>query len=101
MGEDVALSGVTRVDEWRQICATARRCPAAWAAQRRFEAVPLDSPRGKVYPQFGIFTLDSRAAGIYGRLAPRPLIDCRSQDVAVLVANDAISLHPPTAGARL
>jgi glutathionylspermidine synthase len=101
VGEDVALSGVTRADEWSQICAAVRRRPAAWAAQRRFEAVPLDSPRGRVYPQFGVFTLDSRAAGIYGRLAARPLIDCRSQDVAVLGANDSGSLPPPATGVRL
>jgi glutathionylspermidine synthase len=85
VGEDVAIAGVIRADHWRRIRRAARWHPGEWIAQRRFEVAPLDGPRGPVYPQVGVYTVDGRAAGIYGRLAARPLIDCWSQDVAVLV----------------
>jgi hypothetical protein len=37
----------------------------------------------------GVYTIDGRAAGIYGRMAPRPLIDDRAEDVAVLVEDES------------
>ncbi len=85
VGEDVAIAGVTAENEWRQIRRSVRWHRGEWAAQRRFQAVGLAGPRGPVFPQVGVFTVDGRTAGIYGRLARRPLIDCWSQDVAVLV----------------
>jgi hypothetical protein len=38
-----------------------------------------------VYPCVGVFVVDGRAAGIYGRVARRPLIDARAHDVPVLL----------------
>jgi hypothetical protein len=37
-----------------------------------------------MYPCLGVFTVDGRAAGIYGRLSPRPVIDYAAVDAAVL-----------------
>lgn len=88
VGEDVAIAGLIRMDQWKQIRRAVRRHPGEWVAQRRFEAVALRGPRGPVFPQLGVFTVEGRAAGIYGRLAPRALIDGRAQDVAVLLKND-------------
>ena len=88
VGEDVAIRGVTREDQWKQIRRSIRWHAGDWIAQRRFEAVPVDGPHGPVFPQVGVFTVDGAAAGIYGRLASRPLIDCWSQDVAVLLGDD-------------
>jgi len=88
VGEDVAIRGVTRDDQWRQIRKSIRWHAGDWIAQRRFEAVPLESPHGPAFPQVGVFTVDGAAAGIYGRLARRPLIDCWSQDVAVLLGDE-------------
>ena len=38
-----------------------------------------------MYPCLGVYTIDGRAAGIYGRIAPKPFIDYAAVDVAVLV----------------
>ena len=38
------------------------------------------------YPCLGVYTLDDRVVGAYGRLAERPLIDARAEDAAVLAA---------------
>jgi hypothetical protein len=37
-----------------------------------------------MYPCLGVYTIDGRAAGIYGRLSARPLVDYAAVDVAVL-----------------
>lgn len=87
VGEDVAIQGVTDENQWYQIRRAIRWHRGDWVAQRRFQAVSLEGPRGAVFPQVGVFTVDGTAAGAYGRLARRPLIDCWSQDVAVLVGD--------------
>jgi hypothetical protein len=48
--------------------------------------VPVTTADGDVYPCLGVYTIDSRVVGAYGRLAPRPLIDSRASDAAVLQA---------------
>lgn len=85
VGDGIGMQGVNTSREWKSIARAARRSPRWWAAQRRFHALPIDTPDGPRYPCLGVFVIDGRAAGIYARLAARPLIDARSQDVAVLL----------------
>ncbi|MBC8011635.1 MAG: hypothetical protein H7067_16240, partial [Burkholderiales bacterium] len=56
------------------------------AAQRRFHATAWHTDEGPRFPCLGVYVVEGRAAGIYGRVSPRPLIDAHAQDVAVLVA---------------
>jgi hypothetical protein len=58
-------------------------------AQRRFAALPVETPAGPMFPCLGVYTVDGQAAGIYGRLAAKPLIDYAAVDVAILVPEDA------------
>jgi Glutathionylspermidine synthase preATP-grasp len=74
---------------WRRTAWEARLWPGSWAAQRRFAILPVETPAGPMYPCLGVYTVDGRAAGIYGRLSPKPLIDFAAVDVAVLVRDDA------------
>ena len=46
---------------------------------------PLETPRGPRYVCLGVYSVDGRAAGIYGRMSTTPVIDHQAQDVAVLV----------------
>ncbi|HUO08938.1 MAG TPA: glutathionylspermidine synthase family protein [Phycisphaerae bacterium] len=85
VGDGIGMAGVTAAREWKGILRGVRWFPRYWAAQERFRAVALPGPEGEVYPCLGVFTVDGRAAGIYGRVAKRPLIDDRAQDVAVLI----------------
>jgi hypothetical protein len=89
VGDGIGLRGVTADKPWRDIASNAFWRPAWWAAQRRFEATSVMTHEGPRYPALGVFTIGGRAAGIYGRLAARPLIDHQAQDVAVLVEDDA------------
>jgi hypothetical protein len=38
------------------------------------------------YPSIGVYTVNGRVAGAYGRIAERPLIDARARDAAVLIS---------------
>ncbi len=93
VGEGVGLAGATAPRELEKIRRAARCRPGDWAAQRRFDAIPWSTAEGERYPCLGVYVVDGRAAGIYGRVAARPLIDSEAQDVAVLVAAD-----PPASG---
>lgn len=85
VGDLVGVPGVTPERQWRRLVRAARRRPRYWVAQRRFAAAPLATADGAVFPCLGVFTVDGRAAGIYGRAARRPLVDHLARDVAVLV----------------
>lgn len=61
--------------------------PRNWVVQQRFDPVWMQTPCGVVQPCFGVYTIDGRAAGIYGRVSPYPIIDYRARDVAVLLEN--------------
>jgi glutathionylspermidine synthase len=89
VGEAIAMPGVTPAKQRRRIMRWARWWPGHWAAQRRFEATALSGPDGPVYPCLGVWVIDGRAAGIYGRLAASPLIDHEAREVAVLVTECA------------
>jgi glutathionylspermidine synthase len=95
-GENVVLHGLVEEREWTAIRRDVRRYPGSWAAQRRFEVVPLVTPHGTFFPQVGVYTVESQPVGIYGRLAVRPLIDGMAQDAAVLVADEIPETTTPT-----
>lgn len=85
VGEDVGLPGVTPPREWASIVKSAARSPERWIAQRVFETVALETPQGAMYPCVGVFVVDGRAAGLYGRLGRTPLVAGDALEVAVLV----------------
>jgi nucleoside-diphosphate-sugar epimerase/glutathionylspermidine synthase len=84
-GHNVRLHAITAPDDWQRLVRSVRKHPDGWAAQRRFDPIPLATPEGLLYPCLGVYVIDGRVAGCYGRLASEPLIDDRSREVAVLV----------------
>ena len=89
VGEGIGMRGVTEATEWARIARSARWFPRHWIAQRRFTSTPLIVDGEVHHPCVGVYTVDDRVAGAYGRLASRPLIDWRATDVAVLVERDS------------
>ena len=69
----------------RRTAWNARLWPGQWVAQRRFETLSISTPRGPLYPCLGVYTIDGKAAGLFGRIANRPVIDFAATEVAVLV----------------
>jgi glutathionylspermidine synthase len=88
VGEDIGIRGVTEAKQWKRLSRYARWFPSTWVAQRRFAATALRVRGVDLYPSIGIYTIDGHAAGAYGRIAERPLIDGRARDAAVLVTED-------------
>jgi glutathionylspermidine synthase len=84
-GSGVHMRGVTTPAECKSIEAAVKRFPEAWVAQRRFDALPLMIDGQSFYPCLGVYTINGKAAGIFGRIASHPLIDGNARDVAVLV----------------
>jgi glutathionylspermidine synthase len=84
-GYRVGIGGVTESSTHATIRRNARLFPWRWAAQRRFRAAAIPTPEGPRFPSIGVFVVDGRAAGLYGRLAERPLIDDKSLDTVVLI----------------
>lgn len=85
VGECVGIRGVTPPAVQRRIERAARWSLRRWVAQRRFDSLPLPGCEAPTHACVGVFTVDGRAVGAYGRVAPRPLIDGAAQDAAVLV----------------
>jgi len=86
VGEGIAMAGLTGAADWRKIARNATWWPGHWVAQRRFEVLPIEIGGVARYPCLGVYTVDERVAGAYGRLASRPLIDSHAEDAAVLAA---------------
>lgn len=86
VGEDITIKEVITPKEWRSISWSARLYPGSWVAQRRFSSEPLLSQEGPQHLCIGVFTVQGKFAGFYGRMSRQPRIDANAQDVAVLVA---------------
>ena len=86
VGEGIGMRDVVSPTEMNKIRRQVRWWPQAWVAQRRFNAVPVEIGGARVFPCLGVYTLDARVVGAYGRLASVPLIDARAADAAVLAA---------------
>jgi len=88
-GDEVAMRSNLPARQWRKVVRSVFWRPRGWVAQRRFEPIALATPLGLMNPCLGVYVIDGRAAGIYGRMTPGKIIDYSAIDVAVLVENDA------------
>jgi len=84
-GDTVSARSLLPEDKWRAVERDVSRRPGDWVAQRRFEPVAVATPMGPLYPCLGVYTVEGRAAGIYGRVSPRPIIDYEAIYIAVLI----------------
>jgi len=85
VGEGVGVPEAIEARDWTRIKRGATWFPSQWVAQRRFRTAAMDTPEGDSFPCLGVYTVDDRVVGAYGRLAPRPLIDARATDAAVFI----------------
>ncbi len=85
VGDGVAWMGAIGDKQWLQMTRDATSSPRQWIAQRRFESRPLSTLSGPRHLCVGVFTIDGRACGFYGRLSTGSIIEKHAQDVPVLV----------------
>lgn len=89
VGEGLAWRGGVSRRTWQRTVLNVALFPRRWIAQRRFASRPLASREGPRHLCVGVFTIDGKAAGFYGRLSANPVIEKHAQDVAVLVREEA------------
>lgn len=85
-GDEVAIRGALPPAQWRKAARSARWNRSGWVAQRCFQSIAVSTPMGPMHPCLGVYTIDGRAAGIYGRMTRGSVIDYTAIDVAVLCA---------------
>lgn len=88
VGEDILIPGATDAKESKTIRKNAKRHPGHWAAQRRFSVMPVGTNGSRLYPCIGVYTINGKAAGAYGRISEKPLINAYARDVAILVKEE-------------
>ncbi len=88
-GDTVGHRSLRPRAEWREMCLAAWFNPGGWVAQRRFESLAVQTPLGPRHVCLGVYTINGSVAGAYARMAPRPLIDFESVDVALLVESES------------
>lgn len=86
VGEDISIKEALPLKEYQRIQKAARRHPKDWIVQRRFNSQPLISSDGQEYHLcIGVFTIDGKCGGFYGRISTLPRIDEKAQDIPVLI----------------
>ena len=92
-GDTVSARAWMPAARWAKTARAARWFPSEWVAQRRFEALPLETPLGPVFPCVGVYTIDGRACGAYVRLSFRPVVDFAAIDAALLLEDPQHVAH--------
>lgn len=92
VGEGISIREALSAKEFRQIQRDARWHPRNWILQKRFESMPVSGEGGESYHLcVGVFTVEGKAAGFYGRISPYPRIDARAKDIPLLVEKEVYS----------
>jgi hypothetical protein len=84
----VSIRELMQTNQWLKTRLSILLSPAKWVAQRRFESVPVFTPDGPRHVCVGVYTINGCAAGAYGRISEKPLIDFAAVDVAMLIEDE-------------
>jgi len=84
-GDTVISAGWSSRYRFLQGVCAARLRPRQWIAQRRFETTPIPTPLGAMRPCIGVYTVNGKACGLYGRISPLPVIDYQAIDIPILI----------------
>ena len=87
-GDEVAIRRAMPPAQWRKVSRQVWVNPRGWVAQKRFDPVLLDTPLGPMQVCLGVYTIDGKAVGIYGRMTPGAVVDYAAVDVAILVEKE-------------
>jgi len=85
-GQAIGIAGVNKKAAFKKIAEEARRNAVNWVAQRRFKSIPVPTERGPGHVCLGIYTVDGVAAGVFGRIRGKPLINHRAMSIPVLIS---------------
>ena len=91
VGEGISIKGAIPDKDFQKIEKEANKYPKFWVAQQMFKSQPLpvkDADSSQSYHLcVGVFTIDGKRAGFYGRISPYPLIDSKARDIPILISD--------------
>jgi glutathionylspermidine synthase len=93
VGDLIGMAGVTTGEDWLEIRKSVEKRPDLWVAQKRFRTMPVETPAGKMFPCIGVYTVNGRVTGAYGRLGWTPIVNHIALDAPVFIA-PAIATTP-------
>jgi len=89
VGADITIQGTLSDKERQQIEKAVRKRPSEWIAQKLFQSFPLAAPDGTAWHLcVGVFTVNGKSAGFYGRISQQPRIDETAKDIPILIQGD-------------
>ena len=89
VGESISIKEAIPEKELLLIEKAVRKKPKDWIAQRMFKSAPLTTDDGESYHLcVGVFTVDGKSAGFYGRASQYPRIDKRAKDIPILISKE-------------
>ena len=89
VGEGISIREVISEKEMMQIKKAVKKKPENWVSQRSFKSIPISADDGETYHLcVGVFTVDGKNAGFYGRISPYPRIDSGAIDIPILIEKE-------------
>jgi glutathionylspermidine synthase len=85
VGEGINIPGAVSKAENSQIKRAAKTCCGQWVVQKMFDSLPVDG----LHLNLGVFVVDGKFAGLYGRASKIPRIDSGATELPVLVKEDS------------
>lgn len=89
VGEGISLKEAIKPKEYNTILKEARRKPHKYIGQKKFISKPLlDSNNEKHHLSLGVYYVEGKFAGYYGRISKSTRIDSNAQDIPVLIERE-------------
>ncbi len=88
VGENIGILGETDEKEMKKIQKDFKKHPKWYIIQKRFEPIPLIQNGNEYYPCIGVYTIDGKTSGAYGRIAKKKLIDFKAKELPIFISED-------------
>ena len=89
VGDSITIKEAISEKEMKSIEKVAQKQHKQWVAQKRFASMPLPNEDGNpLHLCVGVFVIDGKCAGFYGRASHYPRIDEKAIDIPILVEKE-------------
>lgn len=89
VGEGISIKSVISNKELSKIEKAVKKEPTNWVAQQMFYSQPIETIDHELFHLcIGVFTIDGKRAGFYGRISPYARIDANAKDIPILILKE-------------
>ena len=91
VGDGISIREAISDKEYKDIIKQVKKKPQNWVSQKKFTSVPIVDEIGDEYHVcIGVFTVNGKSAGFYGRLSKLSRVDDKAIDVPILINKDEV-----------